>query len=662
MSLNLSQLLNKEQAEAAEQINGPVLIIAGAGSGKTRMITYRIANMLEEGIDEKEILALTFTNKAAKEMSERIRSLTGKPLKGLTTTTFHSFGLGLLKQFIQYLGYKNNFTIYDTNDNQALIKEIIVNMELNLMDFSTNAILPLFSDMKTGRRSKPLEEKSVYLKDIYNEWLLSQKAYNVVDFDDLILLPIKIFEQRPEILEKVQSRYKYIMVDEFQDTSLLQYKMISMIAQKYRNLCVVGDDDQSIYSWRGANYQNLVLFEKDFPERKEIKLERNYRSTGTILDAANAVIVHNKERKSKKLWTDSSKGAVIRMLHSATGDEEATAIANEILRRARTEHKPYSDFGILVRTNSLIPLLETTLQENGIGCQISGGSSFFDRKEIRDLLCYIKFLINIDDDNSLLRIINTPRRGIGRVSIEKLRKFADQKKTTIYDALSQFAYAGDSPIKGKTQEKLKEFTESINKWDSHLKAEKASKVLYEIIGDINYKYMLYEEYPDNDKMVDFKMRGLEFLIQRIERFEKKNPGAKITEFIHQITLDNKDDINDESGKVNLLTMHASKGLEFDIVYLPGLEDNIIPSSKALLEDEDAIFEERRLFYVAITRARKELILSNAAKRTDFKGELKTALPSRFLTEIPPALLEEKKKLTKDEQLKMLDDLIASLEK
>lgn len=656
MSIDLAKELNPEQAKAAGQINGPVLIIAGAGSGKTRMITYRIAHMLEQGINEKEILALTFTNKAAQEMSERIRALTGKPLKHLTTTTFHSFGLGLLKQYIQYLGYKNNFTIYDTNDNLALLKETIINLGYNLMDYSTNAVLSLFSDMKTGRKVKPLEEKSVGLKEIYDEWRLSQKAYNVVDFDDLILLPIQLFEERPEILEKVQDRYRYIMVDEFQDTSLLQYKFVSSIALKYRNLCVVGDDDQSIYSWRGANYQNLVLFERDFPERVEIKLERNYRSTGTILDAANSVIVHNKERKAKKLWTESGKGATIRLMNSGTGDEEAESIAFEIKQRTKKEGLSYSDFGILVRTNSLIPTLENALQENGIPCQISGGQSFFDRKEIRDILCYIKFLINIDDDNSLLRIINRPRRGIGRVSIEKLRKFADQKKTTVYDAVSQFAYAGDSPVKGKSQEKLREFTELVNKWENHFKAEKASKVIWEIINDIDYKYMLFEEYPDNDKVVEFKMKSLEFLIQRIERFERNNPTSSISEYINLITLDNKDDINTEDGKVNLLTMHASKGLEYDIVYLPGLEDNIIPSSKALLENEDAIYEERRLFYVAITRARKELILSNAEKRKDYMGELKMAIPSRFIEEIPKALLEQKV----ENSLDMLNDFLASL--
>ena len=298
MSIDLNQELNSEQAKAAGNIHGPSLIIAGAGSGKTRMITYRIAYMLEQGIKESEILALTFTNKAAKEMSERIKSLTGLKLKGLTASTFHSFGLGLLKQYIQYLGYKNNFTIYDTNDNMALLKQVIVSLDLELSNYNLYSLLSTFSDVKTGR-IKGFQNKDGAVNQIYQEWLLSQKAYNVVDFDDLILLPIRLFEKRPDVLEKVRERFRYIMVDEFQDTSLLQYKFISMIAKKYRNICVVGDDDQSIYSWRGANYRNIQSFEEDFPERREFKLERNYRSTGTILEAANNLIVHNKERKSK---------------------------------------------------------------------------------------------------------------------------------------------------------------------------------------------------------------------------------------------------------------------------------------------------------------------------------------------------------------------------
>ena len=435
MGFDLDRELNSEQAAAARNIHGPSLIIAGAGSGKTRMMTYRIAHMLDEGITEDQILALTFTNKAAKEMSERIRSLTGKPLKRLTTTTFHSFGLGLLKQYIQHLDYRNNFTIYDTNDNMSLIRQVIAGLDLQADDYNIYSLLSLFSDLKTGR-VKEIQNKDSAVGRIYDEWLLSQKAYNVVDFDDLIILPIRIFEKRPDVLEKVQDRFRYIMVDEFQDTSLLQYRMVSMIARKERNICVVGDDDQSIYSWRGANYRNIVMFEEDFPERREYKLERNYRSTGNILEAANNLIVHNSERKSKKLWTSGEKGSSIFVISPEDEDEEAFMIAEGIRKRHNESGVPYGEFGILVRTNSLLATLENALMENGIMCAVSGGTSFFDRKEVRDILCYLKLIVNSDDDASLLRIINTPRRGIGRISVEKLRKFAEERRISLFDALT----------------------------------------------------------------------------------------------------------------------------------------------------------------------------------------------------------------------------------
>lgn len=663
MSIDLNQELNSEQAKAAGNIHGPSLIIAGAGSGKTRMITYRIAYMLEQGIKESEILALTFTNKAAKEMSERIKSLTGLKLKGLTASTFHSFGLGLLKQYIQYLGYKNNFTIYDTNDNMALLKQVIVSLDLELSNYNLYSLLSTFSDVKTGR-IHGFQNKDGAVNQIYQEWLLSQKAYNVVDFDDLILLPIRLFEKRPDVLEKVQERYRYIMVDEFQDTSLLQYKFISMIAKKYRNICVVGDDDQSIYSWRGANYRNIQSFEEDFPERREFKLERNYRSTGTILEAANNLIVHNKERKSKKLWTDGEEGSRIYLISSEDEDDEAFMIADGIKKRHEKNRIPYSEFGILVRTNSLINTLENALMENGIQAQVSGASSFFDRKEVRDLICYLKIIVNIDDDVSLLRIINTPRRSIGRTSVEKLRAYADKKSISLFDAMTEFAYAADSPVKGKSQENLKTFSSQVLSWQEENKNNRKAKLLSDIIDAIGYKEMLYEEYPDKPKLIDAKMRSLEFLIGRLSRFEKNNPDATLRDYLNIMSIDSRDTEDKDEGKVNLMTMHASKGLEFDTVYLAGVEDNIIPSSRALEENPRNIDEERRLFYVAITRARKELNISYCEKRKDRMGESHLVLPSRFIEEIPEALLtqSETEIETTDDKIGMLNDLLSRFAK
>lgn len=640
MSIDLVKELNSEQAKAAANINGPSLIIAGAGSGKTRMLTYRIAYMLEQGIQDREILALTFTNKAAKEMKERISELTKGNYKHITATTFHSFGLGLLKQYIQYLGYKNNFTVYDTNDNTSLLRNVIVTLGYDLSNYNISSILALFSDIKCERH-KEIQNKDSALEEIYNEFIATQKAYNVVDFDDLILLPIKIFEKRPDVLNIVQERYKYILVDEFQDTSLLQYKFITLIAKKYQNIAVVGDDDQSIYSWRGANYQNIVNFEHDFPTLKEFKLERNYRCSGNILEAANTIITHNEKRKEKKLWTEDSKGSQIYVTSNEDEEEEAYYIAQHIKDRSRKEGLAYSDFAVLVRTNGLLSKLETALMENSIPTQVSGGQSFFDRKEIRDLLCYLKVIVNIDDDVSLLRIINTPRRGIGRVTIEKLRQHADKKKTSLFDALSDFAYATDAPVSGKTKEALKNFVQMVIGWQNLAENNQKASLLSTIIDDISYREKLHEDYPDSPKSVDYKMQSLEFLRQRISRYEKSNPDTSLRDYLNLVMILGEENSDVEKGKVNLMTMHAAKGLEFNTVYLAGIEDNIIPSSRALEENPANIEEERRLFYVAVTRAKKELTITYCENRKDRMGENHLCLPSRFIEEIPNQLISNK---------------------
>ena len=642
MSLDLASLLNPEQYKAASQIEGPELIIAGAGSGKTRMITYRIAYMLSKGIDQSEILALTFTNKAAKEMAERVRDTVGKKLERLTTTTFHSFGLGLLKMYIQYLGYRNDFTLYDENDNISLIKNCIVTLGYQLSDYNVHSLRDFFSQYKTGRI--PLPDKGSAVREIYDEWLVTQKAYNVVDFDDLIILPIKIFEKKPEILLNVQLRWRYIMVDEFQDTSLLQYKLVSMIASKYRNIAVVGDDDQSIYSWRGANYQNIVNFEKDFPERKEYRLERNYRSSGNILSAANALIIHNKERKDKKLWTESGDGASISIKRHTTGEEEAMWIATEIRKLMRENHYCLNDFGVLVRTNSLMNTIETTFVESQLPVCVSGGSSFFDRKEIRDMLCFLKILVNESDDNSLLRIINTPRRGIGRTTVEKLRRYADDHNTTLHIALEELSASTD--FRESTRNALQDFVKLIHKWMGMI--GRPERLIETILADTGYEAMVREEFPDSDKAVAFKMRGIHFLTERMNTYIKEHPGTTLRDYLRSVSIIG-DESKDDELKISLMTMHASKGLEFKIVFLAGIEDHIIPSARALEEDSRNIDEERRLFYVAITRAKEKLFINYADTRRDREGKEKIVLPSRFLEEIPNTLFKNEEK-TKEETL------------
>jgi len=663
MHFNLEKELNPEQCRAASLLHGPLLVIAGAGSGKTRMLTYRIAHMLECGIKEESILALTFTNKAAAEMGERIRSLTGLKLKKLTTTTFHSFGMGVLKQYIQYLGFKNNFTIYDTNDRTALIKEVIQNLDYVVESFDLYELSALFSDIKTKRKVFG-PNASDKIRGLYLEYEKHLKAYNAVDFDDLIMKPLDLFEKKPEVLEALRSRFTHILVDEFQDTSLSQYRMVELLASKSRNLCVVGDDDQSIYSWRGANYENLVMFERDFPERLEIKLERNYRSSGTILEAANSLIVNNQMRKEKKLWTDSGKGSSIRLIHPAHDEEEASVIADEILLKHKKNDLPFSDFGVLVRTNSLLATLEAKFVERGIPTQVTGGQSFFDRKEIRDILSYLKVMANQDDDVNLLRVINTPRRGIGRTTLEKMRKVADDHKCSLYSALALMAVATDGQIKEGMQKALKRFYDMIESYHHDLfqAGSKRSFVLRNLVQEIGYKAYLEGEHPEHEAIVAFKMKGIDFLCDRLSKWERnpENTRASIFDFLNRVSLAGKEDPDEENaGKIALMTIHASKGLEFDTVYLAGVEDQYIPHARAIEENPASIDEERRLFYVAITRARRELVISSCEKRRDV-----ASLPSRFLEEIPKSLFDEEdptKQLSSDEvvdKLRLLRERLA----
>ena len=410
--IDLEHKLNPQQCLTARETEGAFLVIAGAGSGKTRTITYRIANMLDKGIPQSAILALTFTNKAAREMADRVKELVGRKLPMLTVSTFHAFGVRVLRESISHLGYKENFSIYDQADKMALIKETARSLKINPAELNLYDLANLFSDIKTGRAR--WDADSSQYSPIYDEYNELLKLYNAVDFDDLIVLPIKLFKEKPDVLEKYRKRYRYIMVDEFQDTSKIQYDLVYLLAKESRNICVVGDDDQSIYSWRGANYENIVQFEKDFPEVKEIKLEQNYRSTGTILDAANSIISHNTKRKKKNLWSKSGEGNPIELSYPDNEIKEAQFIAETITLLRMQDDLSYGDFGILVRTNSLTTAIEDALLMNGIPYAVSGGQSFFQRKEIKDIIAYLRVITNPDDDISLLRIINTPRRGIGK--------------------------------------------------------------------------------------------------------------------------------------------------------------------------------------------------------------------------------------------------------
>lgn len=637
----LKDKLNPEQYRAVTTIEGPILIIAGAGSGKTRVITYRIANMLEKGIPQSAILALTFTNKAAREMEERIKELTNKKLKNLTVSTFHAFGVRILRQEIEALGYRPNFSIYDETDKKALIKETGIELKFTADALDLYKISVLFSDIKTGRKTWN-GDNDMY-RELYEGYQEGLKLYNSVDFDDLIVLPIKLFKEHPEILARYKERFKYIMVDEFQDTSHQQYEFMHLLAE--RNVAVVGDDDQSIYSWRGADYQNIVNFETDFPGLKEIRLEQNYRSTGTILAAANGVIKHNSNRKDKELWSGNGNGKPIEIYMPDNEAAEAEFIAEGIQGICAEEKRNYADFGVLIRANTQTRAIEEAFLEANIPYTVSGGTSFFERKEIKDIISYLRVIANHDDDINLIRILNTPRRGIGRAAIEQINTVAKNNGYSLWESIQAIITCPpeECPVSDSVLDSLKDFSDIIEKNKSMLSGKGLSKKVHEMVEEINYFDFLIAENPKSDKAARFKYMNIESLIKSMEQWEN-NPNYEDTSlyaYLNRITLLSRDDMDEEEnqGKVNLMTVHASKGLEFPVVFIAGAEEGLMPHAHAIEEGRDAaVEEERRLFYVAVTRARNRLLISACRQRRRMSSTVECE-PSRFLDEIPSNLVE-----------------------
>ncbi|WP_455381972.1 ATP-dependent helicase [Salinispira pacifica] len=634
--------LNPEQLQAVHTIDGPLLIIAGAGSGKTRVVTMRIAHMLKSGIPQNAILALTFTNKAAREMEHRIRELTGKKLTNLTVSTFHAFGVHILKESIRHLGYRENFTIYDTTDQVSLIKETAREIKFHLESSDLSKLVNLFSAIKTGRSE--WQGINEHFRSLYEEYQIHLKLYNAVDFDDLIQLPIRIFETFPDVLKAYRERYRYILVDEFQDTSKQQYRLMKLLADGSRNVCAVGDDDQSIYSWRGANYDNIVQFESDYPELLEIKLEQNYRSTGTILAAANGVISHNRNRKHKQLWTGIETGKPVELFFPANEQAESEFVARMIKNLAQRENIRYEQIGVLMRTNSLSRSVEEAFLSMNLPYKMSGGTSFYERKEVKDLISYLRVMANPDDDVSLLRILNTPRRGIGRRSLEQIVAVAERRKESLFSAMSALCHAAASPLPDRNRADLTAFLELIEKYQPlFLESRKQlARHLAELVGEIDYWGYLVQEFQKNDKVAKWKYRNIEYFLQSLEQWERDpdNANPSLYTFLNRITLQARDDLTEEDdrGKVNLMTIHAAKGLEFDIVFLVGVEEGIIPHARALEESEENIEEERRLFYVAITRAKEKLYLSTCRTRKVMRETIECT-PSPFIEEIPQELIE-----------------------
>ena len=654
------QDLNEAQLKAVNTLEGPILIIAGAGSGKTRVITYRIARMLEKGIPQSAILALTFTNKAAREMESRIMELVQKKQR-LTISTFHAFGVKMLREEIEILGYRKNFSIYDSTDKIELIKESLRECKLYGAKIDLKKMEALFSNVKIG--SAKFEDTT--WEAVYNEYNKSLKIYNALDFDDLLVLPIKIFEEYPEVLEKYQRRFRYILVDEFQDTSLIQYRLLRLLANqesKKSNVCVVGDDDQSIYSWRGANYENLLLFEKDFPGALEIKLEQNYRSTTTILEAANGLISHNANRKGKNLWSGKGEGKPIELFYPEDESAEAAFIAATIKKLRFAERRKFSEFGVLVRTNNQFDCIEEAFLAENIPYRVSGGTSFFERKEIRDILSYLRVIANNNDDVNLLRIINTPRRGIGKAGIQAAGELAKKNNTCLFDAFSRISFSkkkeqGEELFEQEakiTKTEIEEFLELIqNSREEFLSGGKLAQKVRGFVDKIDYWSYLVAEHSKDEKKARWKFANIEYLIKMIQDWENDpdNLNSGLYAYLNRISLITRSDGEDEPeagtvGKVNLLTIHASKGLEFPVVFIAGAEEGIIPHERSLEEDADGISsveEERRLFYVAITRARDKLIITSCQKRTKNRshgqqGETERS-PSPFLAEIPAQLIE-----------------------
>lgn len=632
--------LNKEQQQAVQHTEGPLLILAGAGSGKTKVLTVRIAHLLAQGVNPYEILAITFTNKAAKEMKSRVEGLVGDVANRIWLSTFHSFCAKFLRfEIDSFLGYNSNFTIYDTSDSQAVIKAALKALNLDDKYYPVGAMIAAISDAKnkllfaSDFRKQARDFYQQKVADVYEYYERELRKNNALDFDDLLLVAVKLLQSNATVLDKYSHRFRYVMIDEYQDTNHAQYLLAKLLASHWKNIAVVGDADQSIYAWRGADIQNILDFEKDYPNCTSIKLEQNYRSTKIILDAANAVIDNNEGRPEKNLWTDKIEGAQIQHFTAQSEHEEAAFIGDTIAKKHDIHDVPYGDMAILYRTNAQSRVLEEALIKRALPYTMVGGTKFYDRKEIKDVLAYLRVLYNPFDDLSLLRIINVPKRSIGATTVAKLQDYAREKGTSLFMTLTQL-HLIDS-IKGKTKEKLEEFGILIFTLVSEMEDKTVLDILESILDRTGYLAQLEESTDPQDQA---RAENIGELLSVAKDFQDTNPSGTVEDFLEQVALVNDvDSFEQEEAKVTLMTLHAAKGLEFPIVFLCGLEEGLFPHSRTLMNPEE-IEEERRLAYVGITRAEKELYISNATTRTVF-GRTSSYLPSRFIDEIPEELVD-----------------------
>jgi len=638
--------LNPRQKEAVEYIGGPLLVLAGAGSGKTSVITRKIAYLIETcGIEARNIAAVTFTNKAAREMKERVMQLVqGKAARGLTVSTFHNLGLTIIRREHRALGMKPGFSLFDDQDSRILIRDLLMHQDEDADHVNTvqNQISAWKNEMITPQQALasadgPLE---ILCSRAYEAYERSLRAYNAVDFDDLILVPVRLFDAEPDVLTRWQHKIRYLLVDEYQDTNLSQYRLVRQLVGHRTGLTVVGDDDQSIYAWRGARPENLVQLQSDFPSLKLVKLEQNYRSTSRILKAANTLIANNPHVFEKTLWSEMGMGEPIRVIHVAHEDAECERIATEILERHIRERAPFKDFAILYRGNHQARLLEIKLQNFKVPYKLSGGTSFFARAEIKDLMGYFKVLINRDDDNAFLRIINVPRREIGPATLLALGEYATGRGVSLYSAINELGV--EQVLKPQALGRLRSFSEMIERLHDQCQRANPITAIHDLIAEIGYEDWIRSN-SSADSVAEKRIQNVWFLVESLksslERLQEEEPDSGIEQAIARLVLLDlleRQEEEDDSDRVQLMTLHASKGLEFPHVYLMGVEEDLLPHRNSI--DADTVEEERRLAYVGITRAQRTLALTLASKRKQF-GEWQNCEPSRFLEELPQEDLE-----------------------
>jgi len=672
--LDLSTL-NPEQRSAVEHTEGPLLVLAGAGSGKTRVITCRIGYLLlQREVPGANILAVTFTNKAANEMKERVEELVGKKAcKGVILSTFHSLGVRILRRDIERLGYKKNFSIYSTSDQLGVIKQAMREINIDGKKFDADTVLWKISSAK-NRLIGPKEYTARYDDDyetlaaeVYPRYQSALRAYNAIDFDDIIMLTVELFQKHPEVLEHWQERFRYIMVDEYQDTNPTQYLLISMLAARYKNLCVVGDDDQSIYGWRGADVEKILAFEHDYKGCRVIKLEQNYRSTGTILKAANSVIKNNAKRKEKTLWTAAGVGRPIELLVLQDDEEEATAVVERIQIERFKSNRSYGEFVILYRTNAQSRPFEEQLRYEDIPYVLIGGMQFYERKEVKDALSYLKVVDNPQDEQALLRIVNFPKRGIGDSTVTRINQWSMEQSIPLFEAFGRVAELEE--VAEGTKAKVLAFHRMISE------AAERFKLPGDLAGRVNglFKELGLEEELfraiEDAAIARRKVENVEQIVNSVASFEERVVNASLSGFLEKVSLMDEDRFSGkdkkEHGKnaVTLMSLHSSKGLEFPMVFLVGLEEEILPHKRSIYEDF-SVDEERRLCYVGITRARQHLTITRCLQRKKY-GTLQERIPSRFLAEIPAELLNVQqgqmaKILVEEEAEQMADNFFAKM--